>query len=172
MALGLACSIHQLSWFLAVFLIAGLLLLRAGDSGVRAAVAVTGRYVAVAAAAFLLATMVTRRTLASWQQSGRQFVPPSISSSAAMIGMTLAAGTLAGGFFPDAVSYQRRAPEPSVLELRLAARAQRQADEREAAEIVQGQGQGAGAGPCGGATPSFAERQRLVGHVARSKQSR
>lgn len=64
------------------------------------------------AAAFLLATIVTRRTLASWQQADRQLVPASISLSAAVIGMALAAGTLAGGLFPDALSYQRRAPEP------------------------------------------------------------
>jgi hypothetical protein len=38
-------------------------------------------------------------------------VPASISLSAAIIGMALAVGTLAGGLFPDAVSYRRRAPE-------------------------------------------------------------
>jgi hypothetical protein len=64
------------------------------------------------AAALVLATIVTRRTLGKWQRSGHQFVPAGISSSAAIVGMTLAAGTLAGGFFPDAVGYQRRAPEP------------------------------------------------------------
>ena len=63
------------------------------------------------AAAFLLATIVTRRTLVSWQQAGRQWVPASISLSAAVVGMALAVGTLAGGLFPDAVSYRRRAPE-------------------------------------------------------------
>ena len=63
-------------------------------------------------AAFLLAAFVARRTLAKWQQAARQFVPANISSSAAIIGSALAAGTLAGGFFPDAVGYQRRAPEP------------------------------------------------------------
>jgi hypothetical protein len=63
-------------------------------------------------AAFLLAAIVARRTLAGWRQDARQFVPANISSSAAIIGLALAAGTLAGGFFPDAISYQRRAPEP------------------------------------------------------------
>jgi hypothetical protein len=63
------------------------------------------------AAAFLLATIVTRRTVSSWQQAGRQVVPANISASAAVIGIALAVGTLAGGFFPDAVGYQRRAPE-------------------------------------------------------------
>ena len=63
------------------------------------------------AAAFLLATIVTRRTLVNWQQAGRHLVPASISLSAAVIGMALAVGTLAGGLFPDAVNYRRRAPE-------------------------------------------------------------
>ena len=62
--------------------------------------------------AFLLALIVARRTFASWQQAAHQFVPANISSSAAIIGLVLALGTLAGGFFPDTVSYQRRAPEP------------------------------------------------------------
>ena len=63
-------------------------------------------------AAFLAAAIVARRTLAGWQQAARPFVPANISSSAAIIGLALAAGTLAGGFFPDAAGYQRRAPEP------------------------------------------------------------
>jgi NAD/NADP transhydrogenase alpha subunit len=62
------------------------------------------------AAAFLLAAIVTQRTLARWQQAGRT-VPPNISAAAAVIGLALAAGTLAGGFFPDGVTYRRRAPE-------------------------------------------------------------
>jgi len=53
-ALGLACSIHQLGWFLAVFLLVGLLLLRLGDLPGRAAWGVVIRYTAVAAATFLL----------------------------------------------------------------------------------------------------------------------
>lgn len=63
------------------------------------------------AAAFLLATIVTRRTLAGWQQAGRRVVPANITTSAIVIGMALAVGTLAGGFFPDAEGYRRRAPE-------------------------------------------------------------
>jgi hypothetical protein len=63
-------------------------------------------------AVFLLAAIVARRTLDKWQQGARQLVPANISSSAAIIGFALAAGTLAGGFFPDPVGYQRRAPEP------------------------------------------------------------
>jgi hypothetical protein len=65
-----------------------------------------------AGAAFLAAAIVARRTLARWQQAARPFVPANISSSAAIIGLALAVGTLAGGFFPDAIGYQRRAPEP------------------------------------------------------------
>jgi hypothetical protein len=63
-------------------------------------------------AAFLLAAVVARRTLARWQQAARPFVPADISSSAAIIGLALAVGTLAGGFFPDSAGYQRSAPEP------------------------------------------------------------
>ncbi len=63
-------------------------------------------------AAFLLAAFVARWTLAKWQRTAHQFVPANISSSAAIVGLVLAAGTLAGGFFPDALGYQRRAPEP------------------------------------------------------------
>ena len=64
------------------------------------------------AAAFLLAAIIARRTLVRWRQAARQFVPANISSAAAIIGLALAVGTLAGGFFPDTVGYQRRAPEP------------------------------------------------------------
>jgi hypothetical protein len=63
------------------------------------------------AAAFLLATIVARRTLAGWQQAGHRVAPANITTSAAVIGMALAVGTLAGGFFPDAEGYRRRAPE-------------------------------------------------------------
>lgn len=63
-------------------------------------------------AAFVLAVITTQRTLTSWQRAARPFVPASISSATVIIGVALAAGTLAGGFFPDAISYQRRAPEP------------------------------------------------------------
>lgn len=64
-----------------------------------------------AVAAFLLVTIVANRTLAGWQRAGRPFVPASISTSAGLIGLSMAAGVLAGGFFPDAVNYRRRAPE-------------------------------------------------------------
>jgi hypothetical protein len=63
------------------------------------------------AAAFLAAAIVARKTLAAWRRTAHPFVPANISASAAIIGVTLAAGTLAGGFFPDAVGYRRRAPE-------------------------------------------------------------
>jgi hypothetical protein len=67
-----------------------------------------------AAAAFLLAALVARRTLLRWQEAGSGFVPARISSSAVVIAAALGLGTLAGGFFPDAASYQRRAPEMFV----------------------------------------------------------
>jgi uncharacterized membrane protein len=53
-ALGLACSIHQLGWFLAVFLGVGLLLLRLGDLPRPKAWGVVIRYAVVAGATFLL----------------------------------------------------------------------------------------------------------------------
>lgn len=64
-----------------------------------------------AAAAFLLASLVAYRTLAGWQRTGSRFVPANVPASAVVIGGALGLGTLAGGFFPDAVNYQRRAPE-------------------------------------------------------------
>jgi hypothetical protein len=70
-----------------------------------------------AGAALLLAAIVAHRTLAGWQKAARQFVPTNIFVSAAIIGVALAAGTLAGGFFPDAAGYQRRAPEPFLRTL-------------------------------------------------------
>lgn len=67
--------------------------------------------------ALLAGGIVARRTLAQWQQAGHPFVPADITSAAAVIGAALAAGTLLGGFFPDAVGYQRRAPEPFLRTL-------------------------------------------------------
>lgn len=64
-----------------------------------------------AVAAFLLVTIVATRTLTGWQRAGRRFVPTSILTSATLIGFAMAAGVLAGGFFPDAINYRRRAPE-------------------------------------------------------------
>lgn len=64
-----------------------------------------------AAGAFLVATIVARRTLTGWQQAGSRFVPANIASASVAIGAALGVGTLAGGFFPDALNYQRRAPE-------------------------------------------------------------
>jgi hypothetical protein len=53
--LGAACAAHQLAWFLTVFLIVGVLLLRLGELGGRQpAVRVTSRYIGVVAAMFLL----------------------------------------------------------------------------------------------------------------------
>lgn len=71
-----------------------------------------GSFAVQAAAAFLLSAFVARQTLATWRRASRRFVPANIVAAAAIIGLTLAAGTLAGGFFPDAEGYQRRAPEP------------------------------------------------------------
>lgn len=64
-----------------------------------------------AAAAFLLATIVVGRMLAAWKKAGSRFVPVHIQAAALGIGAALGAGTLAGGFFPDALGYRRRAPE-------------------------------------------------------------
>ncbi|RAG81687.1 hypothetical protein DN069_31445 [Streptacidiphilus pinicola] len=53
--LGVADAAHQLAWFLTVFLLVGVLLLLRGEQGYwRPALAVTGRYVGVAAGVFLV----------------------------------------------------------------------------------------------------------------------
>ncbi|BCJ54140.1 hypothetical protein Asp14428_56150 [Actinoplanes sp. NBRC 14428] len=53
-ALGLACSTHQLGWFLALFLVVGLAVLRLGELPLRTTTAVLFRYGATALAAFFL----------------------------------------------------------------------------------------------------------------------
>lgn len=63
------------------------------------------------AAAFLLAAIVVGRMLTAWRKAGSRFVPANITPAALGIGAVLGAGTLAGGFFPDALGYSRRAPE-------------------------------------------------------------
>jgi hypothetical protein len=56
-ALGLALATHQLGWFLALFLVVGLVLLRRGELSTRATAAVLLRYAAVVAAPFFLASL-------------------------------------------------------------------------------------------------------------------
>jgi len=53
-ALALACSTHQLGWFLALFLAVGLLVLRMGELPLRATVALLARYGAIALGVFFL----------------------------------------------------------------------------------------------------------------------
>jgi hypothetical protein len=53
-ALGLACATHQLGWFLALFLIVGLAVLRRGELPPRTTAAVLIRYVGIALGVFLL----------------------------------------------------------------------------------------------------------------------
>ena len=53
-ALGLACATHQLGWFLALFLVVGLAVLRRGELPLRTTTAVLARYLAVAVGVFLL----------------------------------------------------------------------------------------------------------------------
>ncbi|MFI7602783.1 hypothetical protein [Actinoplanes sp. NPDC049681] len=53
-ALGLACSTHQLGWFIALFLAVGLVVLRRGEMPLRAATVLVARYVGVALGVFLL----------------------------------------------------------------------------------------------------------------------
>jgi hypothetical protein len=56
--LGVADSAHQLAWFLTVFLLVGILLLRRGELGRwRPALGVTGRYLGLAAGAFLVVNL-------------------------------------------------------------------------------------------------------------------
>jgi hypothetical protein len=45
--LGIACCLHQLTWFLAPFLVVGLFLIRRGEMPARDAARVVGRYVAI-----------------------------------------------------------------------------------------------------------------------------
>ena len=47
--LGIACCLHQLTWFLAPFLVVGLFMIRRGEMPARDAARVVGRYVAIAA---------------------------------------------------------------------------------------------------------------------------
>lgn len=54
LALGLACSTHQLGWFLALFLAVGLFMLRRGELPLRATIAVLARYTALAVGVFFL----------------------------------------------------------------------------------------------------------------------
>jgi uncharacterized membrane protein len=54
LALGVALATNQLAWFIAPFLIAGILLIRRSDLGARAAAAMVVRYVGLAAAAFVV----------------------------------------------------------------------------------------------------------------------
>jgi hypothetical protein len=61
--------------------------------------------------ALVLGTIAARSTLTTWQRAGNRFTPANITSASLFIGAALAAGTLAGGFFPDALGYRRRAPE-------------------------------------------------------------
>jgi hypothetical protein len=56
-ALGLALATHQLGWFLAVFLVIGLTLIRRGELPGRATTGVLLRYVAFAASPFALASL-------------------------------------------------------------------------------------------------------------------
>ena len=53
-ALALACSTHQLGWFLALFLAVGLLVLRMGELPLKSTVAVLARYGAIALGVFFL----------------------------------------------------------------------------------------------------------------------
>ena len=52
--LGIACCLHQLTWFLAPFLVVGLYLIRRGEMPARDAAKVVGRYVAIAAGVALV----------------------------------------------------------------------------------------------------------------------
>jgi hypothetical protein len=57
LCLGVGASAHQLGWFLAPFLLAGILLARRGELPWRRALLVTGRWAAIALGAFLLVNL-------------------------------------------------------------------------------------------------------------------
>jgi hypothetical protein len=52
--LGIACCLHQLTWFLAPFLVVGMYLIRRGEMPARDAARVVGRYVGIAAGVALV----------------------------------------------------------------------------------------------------------------------
>jgi uncharacterized membrane protein len=56
-ALGAACSIHQLGWFLALFLVVGLIVLRLGELGLARTFTLMLRYGGTALAVFFLASL-------------------------------------------------------------------------------------------------------------------
>jgi hypothetical protein len=56
-ALGAACSIHQLGWFLALFLVVGLIVLRLGELGLARTFMLLLRYGGTALAVFFLASL-------------------------------------------------------------------------------------------------------------------
>jgi hypothetical protein len=58
LCLGLACSAHQLAWFVVPFLLTGLLFARRGELPWRPAALVTARYAGLAALAFLAVNLV------------------------------------------------------------------------------------------------------------------
>ncbi|SFE50485.1 hypothetical protein SAMN05421541_10281 [Actinoplanes philippinensis] len=56
-ALGVACSIHQLGWFLALFLVVGLVVLRLGELGLARTFGLMLRYGGTALAVFVLSSL-------------------------------------------------------------------------------------------------------------------
>jgi hypothetical protein len=58
LCLGLACSAHQLAWFVVPFLLTGLLFVRRGELPWRPAILVTARYAGLAALAFFAVNVV------------------------------------------------------------------------------------------------------------------
>ncbi|WP_152648738.1 hypothetical protein [Streptacidiphilus anmyonensis] len=52
--LGIACCLHQLSWFLAPFLLVGMFMIRRGELSARQAVAVVLRYAAISTGVFVV----------------------------------------------------------------------------------------------------------------------
>ncbi|MEU8661450.1 hypothetical protein [Actinoplanes philippinensis] len=56
-ALGVACSIHQLGWFLALFLVVGLVVLRLGELGLARTFGLMLRYGGAALAVFVLSSL-------------------------------------------------------------------------------------------------------------------
>ena len=67
--------------------------------------------------ALSLGTLAIRGPVARLHPAGRLALPVSAGVAAIALGAVLAAGTLAGGLFPDSPTYQRRAPQPFVRTL-------------------------------------------------------
>jgi hypothetical protein len=90
LGIGLACATQQMAWFLVPFLVVGLLLLRAGDTGWRAASSLLIRYTGLAFAAFAVvnAPFAVRDVQAWWTAMTTPLVARTLPHGQGLIGLT------------------------------------------------------------------------------------